>query len=233
MKMKVKKNLIAGIVLLAMFLFWTVLIQIIDVRPVGQNGTDIGFAGFNCWFHELTGVNMTLYTITDWMGLVPLLVCLVFAGVGFVQLIIRRSLFNVDHDILILGVHYIVVMVCYFLFEMVPINYRPILINGVLEASYPSSTTLLVMGVMPTLLEQVNRRWKAGTMKSAIQISVLGFTAFVVIARLICGVHWFTDIVGSVLLCAGLFLLYKAAVLCCKKNDEEESSWNFTKNCRC
>ncbi len=215
MKTNGKKRLVTGGILIALFVLWTVLIQSIDVQSVGQNGTDIGFATFNCWFHKLTGVNMTIYTITDWMGLVPLFVCMIFAGVGFAQLIRRRSLCKVDADILILGIYYIIVIFFYVIFEMIPINYRPILINGVLEASYPSSTTLLVMGVMPTLMEQMNRRLKKGFFKCIIQIFVIGFSTFMVFGRMICGVHWFTDIVGSVLLCAGLFTIYKAVVLLC------------------
>jgi undecaprenyl-diphosphatase len=213
MKTNVKKKFVTGIIFITLFVLWTALIQIIDVQPVGQNGTKIGFAAINCWFHNFTGVHMTLYTITDWMGLVPLLVCMIFAVVGVCQLIKRRSFFRVDADILILGVYYIIVIFCYIIFEMIPINYRPILINGVLEASYPSSTTLLVMGVMPTLAEQINRRLKTGVLKSIIQIFAIGFSAFMVIGRMICGVHWFTDIIGSVLLCTGLFTLYKSVVL--------------------
>ena len=220
MKTNEKKKWMTGTMLIIMFLIWTALIQIVDVQAVGQNGTDIGFAAFNCWFHKLTGVNMCLYTITDWMGLVPLLVCMFFACVGFVQLVTRRSLFKVDADILILGVYYMAVIFCYVFFEMVPINYRPILINGVLEASYPSSTTLLVMGVMPTLIELVNRRLKNGMMKRILQIFVVSFSAFMVFGRLICGVHWFTDIFGALLLCAGLFQIYQGAVLLCHKKEK-------------
>lgn len=158
MKKNGKKNLLFGVILLATFVIWTALIQIVDVQPLGQNGTNIGFATFNCWFHRLTGVHMTLYTITDWMGLVPIVVCLIFAGIGLVQLIKRRSLFKVDSDIIILGVYYGIVILAYSIFEIIPINYRPILIEGVMEASYPSSTTLLILCVMPTLIEQIQRR---------------------------------------------------------------------------
>ena len=42
---------------------------------------------------------------------------------------------------------------------------------------------------------------------------VILFSAFMVIGRLVAGVHWLTDIVGSVLLSAGLYALYRAAVL--------------------
>ena len=215
MKKEGKKKLIFGSIFVIIFAIWTALIQIVDVQAVGQNGTDIGFATFNCWFHKITGVNMTLYTVTDWLGLVPLVVSLMFAGVGVVQLVKRKSLLKVDSDILILGIYYVVVVFCYLVFEMIPINYRPILIEGIMEASYPSSTTLLVLCVMPTLMEQMNRRVKNGTVNKVIGILVISFSVFMVLGRLLSGVHWFTDIVGSVFLSVGLFFIYKAFVLIC------------------
>lgn len=213
MKKNEKKCLLLGSIFLAMFALWTVLIQTVDMQPLGQNGTSIGFATFNCWFHHLTGVNMAIYTITDWMGLVPVAVCLVFAGVGLVQLIKRRSLFKVDADIMILGVYFIIVILAYAVFEIIPINYRPILMEGRMEASYPSSTTLLVLSVMPALIEQIQRRLSDIAVKRIIPIAAIAFSAFMVIGRLISGVHWFTDIVGGVLLSAVLVLIYKAAVM--------------------
>ena len=213
MKKNEKKSLLIGSIFIAMFAVWTVLILTVDVQPLGQNGTGIGFATFNCWFHHFTGVNMVIYTITDWMGLVPVAICLSFAGIGLVQLIKRRSLFRVDADIMILGVYFVIVFLAYAIFEMIPVNYRPILIEGKMEASYPSSTTLLVLSVMPALIEQIQRRLSGITAKRIIKIVGIAFSAFMVIGRLVSGVHWFTDIVGGVLLSAGVFMLYKAAVM--------------------
>ena len=156
-----RKRALFGIVLLAAFVLWTILIRHIDVQKVGPNGTAVGFATINVWFHRLTGVHMLIYTITDWLGLVPIIVCMCFGILGLVQLIIRRSLVKVDSDILLLGVYYVLIILGYLLFEMVPINFRPILIDGILEASYPSSTTLLVLSVMPTLKFQADRRIKS------------------------------------------------------------------------
>ena len=213
MKKNGKKQLISGGVLLATFAIWTWLIQRVDVQPAGQGETDIGFATFNGWFHSVTGVHLSIYTITDWAGLVPIFVCIVFGGIGLCQLMKRRSLFKVDRDLIFLGIYYVVVIFGYLIFEMIPINYRPILIEGILEASYPSSTTLLVLSVMPTLIFQVNRRVTSLTVKRIIGVLTIAFSAFMVIGRLIAGVHWFTDIVGAVILSAGLFCLYKASVL--------------------
>ena len=208
-----KKELLAGIALLAAFALWTVLIRHIDVQKAGPNGTEIGFATVNVWFHRLTGVHMLIYTITDWLGLVPIIICLCFGVLGLVQLVKRRSLLAVDRDILLLGAYYVVVILGYLLFEMVPINYRPILIDGFLEASYPSSTTLLVLSVMPTLILQIKRRCRNSAIRNIVCASAVLFSALMVIGRLISGVHWATDIIGSVFLSIGLFELYHAAVL--------------------
>ena len=217
MKKNGKRVLFIGSILVIAFAVWTALIQIVDVQPIGQNGTDIGFASFNHWFHKLTGVHMTIYTITDWLGLIPLFVCMIFGVIGMVQLVKRRSLFKVDYDIIFLGIYYIIVIFGYLVFEMIPINYRPILIEGFMEASYPSSTTLLVLSVMPTLIFQVNLRLKNVSVKKMTCILTSIFSVFMVIGRLVSGVHWFTDIVGSVLLSAGLFCIYKAVVMLCYK----------------
>lgn len=216
--MKKNQNVLAGILLLAGFAVWTFLIQTVDVQPIGPNGSSVGFAALNGWFHQLTGVHWMLYTLTDWLGLVPICVCLIFAGAGFVQLVQRRSLFKVDLDIIMLGAYYVLVIFGYLLFEMVPINYRPVLIEGFLEASYPSSTTLLVLSVMPTLYFQAQRRLTASALRQTIRIFSVLFSAFMVLGRLVSGVHWLTDIVGAVLLSSGIFLIYKASVnFLCKR----------------
>ncbi|MBE6687145.1 MAG: phosphatase PAP2 family protein [Ruminococcaceae bacterium] len=217
MKSKEKKMLFFGLGLILAFIAWTVMVMTVDYRAVGVKGTSVGFSSFNTWFHSITGVHMTLYVITDWLGLVPLFVCFTFAGVGLVQLIKRRSLFKLDLDIIFLGVYYILVIFGYLIFEMIPLNYRPILINGFMEASYPSSTTLLVLSVMPTLTFQCSFRLKNMVLKRVINVITVIFSVFMVLGRLIAGVHWFTDIVGSVLLCGGLFYSYKAIALLTKK----------------
>ena len=211
MKDKGKRELMPGLVLLAGFIVWTILIRHIDVQRAGPRGTEIGFASFNVWFHRKTGVHMLIYTITDWLGLVPIFICMGLGLLGLVQWIKRRSLLRVDPDILLLGVYYLVVIFGYLLFEMVPINYRPILIDGNLEASYPSSTTILVLCVMLTAMMQMNERIRNRALRSSVRVLILGFTAFMVIGRLISGVHWMSDIVGGALLSAGLIMLYDAA----------------------
>lgn len=208
-----------GLCLLGLFLLWTALLQVVDVQPIGPMGTEVGLAAVNGWFHRLTGIHMTLYTITDWLGLVPIGVCLLFGTKGLMQLAKKRSLRKVDVDILLLGVYYMLVILGYLLFEMLPLNYRPVLIDGRLEASYPSSTTLLVVSVMPTLLWQADRRLKNARVKRTIHILTVGFSVLMVLGRLLSGVHWLSDIVGAILLSAGLFCIYGAVVVSYEKQD--------------
>ena len=199
------KELWLSLGLIVAFVLWTVLVSCVDVQPIGPEGSSVGFAGINQFVHNLTGVHFILYHITDWLGLVPVAVCLVFAILGLVQWIQRKDIRKVDVSILVLGGFYIVTMAVYILFEYVVINRRPVLINGYLEASYPSSTTLLVLCVMPTAILQCRERIKRS---KCITIVIAAFIAFMVIGRLISGVHWFSDIVGGGLLSAGLVMLY-------------------------
>ncbi len=216
------KSMVIGLFAVIAFVFWTLMIKTIDVKPAGINGTDIGFANLNVFVHSLIGVNMTLYNITDWMGIIPVLICILLGFIGFVQLIKRKSLFKVDYDIIVSGVYYIIIILLYLFFEMYPINYRPILINGYMEASYPSSTTLLVLSVMPTLAFLIDRRLKNGIIKNIILNITIIFSVFTVIGRIISGVHWITDIIGSVLISTGLFFIYKSTVFIIDKNKSED-----------
>lgn len=213
MKNRGNKKLWSGVIMIALFVVWTILIQTVDVQRLGETGTAVGFATLNGWVHQMIGVHMPLYTITDWLGLLPVLICLGFGVIGIGQMIGRRSILSVDRDLLLLGAYYAIVLLMYLFFEMTPINYRPILVDGRVESSYPSSTTLLVMCVMPTLCMQVHRKSRNETTKKTITICSTVFSLFMVAGRLISGVHWCTDIVGAILLGKGLFCMYHAVVL--------------------
>lgn len=209
MKKKSKKDFCIAVCMFAAFALWTLAVKIVDVCEIGPQGSKVGFATLNKLVHDITGVHMTLYTVTDWLSLVPLGFVLGFGILGFCQLIIRKSLFKVDRSILALGVYYIAIVSIFLLFEVLVVNYRPVLINGYLEASYPSSTTMLVLCVMPTAVMQFNERLKSEFLKRVATVVIWVFTIFMVVMRLFSGVHWFSDIVGGALLSIGLVRMYK------------------------
>lgn len=208
MKNKNHRMILMAIGNLAGFVLWTILLSVVDVQHIGPQESAVGFATVNGWFHDLTGVHMELYVLTDWLSLIPLGIVLWFAILGLSQWIRRRSLRKVDRDLLLLGGFYGLVLLMYVLFEGLEINYRPVLIEGILEASYPSSTTMLVLCVMLTAVMQADMRIQNPKRKMVVTWAVRAFTAFMVVGRLISGVHWLTDIIGGMLLSGGLVMLY-------------------------
>ena len=211
MKRKAISQFILGGILLIMFVLFTWSLTWFDMQPIGPNGSSVAYANINQAIHNLFGVNMTLYNITDWAGVVAIFVALGFAILGLVQWIKRKHILKVDSSILILGVFYILVFSAYVFFEFHVINRRPVLINGILEASYPSSTTMLAMCVLPTSMMQFRRLIKNTKIRNT--INTLGglFTAFMVIGRLVCGVHWLTDILGGLIFSIAMILIYCSA----------------------
>ena len=214
MKKVRKKSFCIAACLIAAFTAWTVLVRTVDVQPIGAENTDVGFATLNGFVHKITGINMLLYTVTDWLGLVPIATAAVFATIGLTQWIKRKSPLRVDRSILALGVFYIAVIAVYVLFEIVVVNYRPVLIDGNLEASYPSSTTVLVTCVMPTAVMQLNTRIKNVILKRYTSAVIVAFTAFMVVGRLFSGVHWITDIIGGAIFSAGAVMMYYSLGFC-------------------
>lgn len=214
-----RKRFGIAIGLLAMFVLWTIAVCTIDVRSIGPRNSSVGLAAINCFVHTLTGAHLALYNITDWLGLIPIGVCLGFGALGFTQWVKRKSICKVDGSILALGGLYVVTVGMYVLFENLVVNYRPVLIEGILEASYPSSTTMLTICVMPTAAMQFNARIKNTALRRWIVAAITVFTAFMVIARILSGVHWITDIIGGALLSASLVLLYGSCHLCWLKSE--------------
>ena len=208
MKLKSNKRIILGICLFVSFLLWTVIVSVVDVRPIRPEASSVGLATVNSYLHDRIGVHMWLYELTDALSIIPLALVLGFAIFGLLQWIKRKRITKVDRNLLILGGYFVSVLALFLLFEVVVINYRPVLIEGALEASYPSSTTLLVLCVIPASCLELNSILKKRTMRTVCTVTTALFCAFMVTARLISGVHWVTDIIGGSLLSAALVFTY-------------------------
>ena len=225
MKKKLTYCLIAGVAFFLLFLILTVLVKTVDVKPVTVKGPEvetgeraketilIGLKRINHKVFRTFGVNKPWYVITEVLGVVAILVAAGFAVLGVVQLIKRKSLLKVDRPILILGVFYVIVILFYLLFEVVKVNYRPIMPEGVLEASYPSSHTMMTVFVMLTAIVVLHRMFSEKKVLTLVLDCVLLVIAGLTAAgRLVCGYHWFTDIVAGGLLSLSLTAFYCAAL---------------------
>lgn len=215
---------LAGIFLLA-FLLLTILVKTVDVQAIGPNGSKIGLAALNGAVFNAIGENVLFYNITEFLGLLPFAVAGSFAVLGACQAIKRKSIKKVDLEIYILGAFYIAVIAAYILFEIVEINYRPILVDGTLEASYPSTHTMLAVCIMTTAIIELHRLIKN---KKALLIAAdclcVAIAAAIVIGRLLSGVHWTTDIIAGLLLSGALVSLYCFAIALAKEKISKKAN---------
>ena len=202
---KKKRNFFISTILILLAVVFTILVKVVDVKQVGVNETSIGFVTLNQFVFKTTGVNMIWYHITDWLGLMPIFMAMVYSLLGLVQLIKRKSLFKVDKEIIILGLFYVVVISIYIFFEKVIVNYRPILMSGFLEASYPSSHTLMTICLCGSSII-VNKKMFNNKITKLMNMLSLIIIFITVIGRLISGVHWFTDIVGGIFISIALLM---------------------------
>ncbi|MDD6310499.1 MAG: phosphatase PAP2 family protein [Firmicutes bacterium] len=190
------------------FVIYTAVVKLVDIKHIGPLNSGVGLGTINRYFMNLIGINMVWYHITNVLGIVALLIVAFFAFVGLFQLVKRKSLKRVETDIIILGCFYVVVMIFYVLFDKFAINYRPVVFDEGLEPSYPSSHTFLAVCVFYTAILQI--KWKVSDKftSNIITVVLAVLIALTVVGRLLSGVHWFTDIVGGVLISLFLISLY-------------------------
>lgn len=210
--MKQKKYALTARISGLLFAVLIILVRFVDVQAIGPEGTRIGLSQLNRFVFESLGVHMLWYEITDWLGIAAILTALGFAVVGLVQWIRRKNIWKVDKEILVLGGLYFILIGLYVLFELAVVNYRPIIMPGSTypEASFPSSHTMLVCVIMGSAIPILGKYVKSETLCAALQVICAAIITITILGRLISGVHWFTDILGGILISVMLLNLYTA-----------------------
>ena len=214
--MKNKKNILICVLLVLISIIYTLLVKYVDTSTIGPNGSVVGFSSLNSFVFNLTGNNMTLYKITEILGIIPILIALMYAVIGLIQVIDRKSL-KVDKELIALGILYVVVILIYVFFEKCIINYRPVLIDGILEASYPSSHTLLSICICGSALLINKYLFNNEKIYKYINIISIISMVLIVLGRLLSGVHWASDIIGSIIITITLLKILETYYLSIKK----------------
>ncbi len=204
---KDNKKLLTVIGLFIVCVLYTILVKYYDTNAIGPKNTVVGFSALNALFSNLTGYNEFFYKLTEVLGILVFVLVGYYGIIGLMQLIKRKNLLKVDKRLLFLGGFYVVMLLVYVLFEHVIINYRPFLIDKELEASYPSSHTMLALCVCLSslLISKYYFNKKAVKIVNIITI-ILMFV--LVIGRVLSGAHWITDIIGGIIISAFLVYLY-------------------------
>lgn len=191
-----KKWLCIAVILTIIFISYTLVIKFVDVQTEGE--ITVGLGTINFWWRDLVGLSLVWNYISNVVAILVLFQVGLLLLWQFVILLRRKKIGQLAKHWWMFDVSLVILVSCYFLFEVLIINYRPIVINGVVDSSYPSSHVLLFCTVIPLVVRTVfreNKSWRWLSFVMCVGLLVLG-----VIARLLSGYHWLTDITGGVLL---------------------------------
>ena len=205
--MKKKRNIILSVIMTIIAVVYTYLVKTVDVKKIGPNDSMVGFSKLNGWFRDIIGSNMTLYKITEILGYLVILIAVFYAFIGLLQLIKRKNIFKVDREIYILGGFYVMMGIVYVFFEKFIINYRPIIIDGELEASYPSSHTMLAICIGISSLI-VSKKYIPEKYLKITNIVTILLLLGVLLGRVVSGVHWISDILGGIIISLTLLMYF-------------------------
>ncbi len=206
-----KKNWLYSKMMIGIAILYTLLVKFVDVGAIGPEGSKVGFQHLNQLFQNVIGRSDIMYQMTKYLGILPFVFVGYYAIIGLKQFLKKKSIKKVDKKILYLGGFYILVGITYLFFEVVVINYRPVLVDGLLEASYPSSHTMLALCICLSSLLIENQYIQ----KKAVPIvhyATIALMVFLVGGRLLSGVHWITDIIGGIIISLALVSIYKDAI---------------------
>ena len=212
--MEKNRGFVLPAVLAALTLLYIVLLKTVDVAAVGPQSTSVGFSHLNQSVFNAFGVNESWYKVTEVLGIGSIALAFVFALMGFIQLMQRKNILKVDHQLLAAGALYFAVIALYVLFEIVVINYRPVIMPGETapEASFPSSHTMIgsvIMGSAVILSEYyINNE----NLRQTVQVVLCILIMVMTFGRLLSGVHWLTDIIGGVLISLTLLSCFRAVL---------------------
>lgn len=222
LKTKCILSFVAAGVFLALFLVFTALVKLVDVSAVGPEASTVGLSTFNKTIADGIGYNEIWYNVSKILGHISILIAAGMVIYAVVQLIKKRGIKNLEPDVILLGAFYVSVIACYLFFEFVVVNYRPVLMDGVLEASYPSSHTMLALSICLSTIYLLRRKIRANEVYVPVSVALAILALMTVVSRTISGVHWATDIIAAVLLSGFLVFLYIAFVTLCDKQQSRK-----------
>lgn len=218
------KNMIISGCLLVLSILYTYLVRVVNVRVIGPMNTKVGFASINTWFNNMFSYNETIYKLSEILGYLVLGIAFIYFMIGLIELIKNMNFKKVDKDIIMLGVFYAVVILVYVFFEELIINYRPVMPEGNLEASYPSSHTVLALCVGISSLF-VSRKYIPKKYILITDIITIVLSLGVLLLRTISGVHWLTDIIGGIIISStllmGFYTVYEPIIIKRKKKESK------------
>lgn len=214
---KRRKLFITVLILFIISIVYTLLVKYYDVAKIGPENSAVGFSGINALIHKTLPYNDFWYKVTKYLGIVPFLYCAFYGLIGVAQLIKHKTLKKIDKRLIYLVIFYVVMLIVYVLCDKIVVNYRPILEDGALESSFPSSHTLLACCVCVSSLLIAKYYIKNQKILKIFNYGTIILMIVLVVGRLLSGVHWLTDIIGGIIYSVLLIYLYYSCIYTYKK----------------
>ena len=171
---------------------------------------------------DFFGTNVIWDKVGDVLLILVLAAVAGFALAGLTQLIKRKSLKKVDSEILAMIPSLVLMVAIYFVFEKVWIlNYRPVMVNGVAEPSFPSTHTLVAVTVLGMIMLALPKYIKEKKTRTLIDVALLIVMAVMAFSRVASGMHWATDVLGGIVFGIDLVLVYGGALRVIKERRHE------------
>lgn len=203
-----KKWFLAALILTAVFVVLTITVKYVDQKNIGSQV--IGWATINLWWRDIIGVRNFWQIASHIFAAITLIILVMFLVWQAIALLRRKSFRTMPRHWWFFDLTLIALALCYIVFQIMVINFRPLLIDGVAELSYPSSHVLLLATLWPVFILTLSREVKSRPwLRVASVIGIIVMTVGI-IARLLSGYHWFTDIIGGIMLGAVLTCWYQA-----------------------
>lgn len=207
-----KKKLLVAAIFTGLFVCLALALKNFNVEAVGPQGSTVGFAQVNSGVFNTFGESKLWDKITDVLLIVSFLTALVFFVIGLRQLIKRKSLKKVDRELYALAGLYVVVGILYILFDKIVINYRPVLVDDKLVASFPSSHTLASCTLLWSAAIVLGKYVKNVKLRRALQITCVVLPLITSFGRIFAGMHWLTDVLGGIFLSGALVFAFWSVI---------------------
>lgn len=195
----------AGIISLSSLVCFILLLILVKFVNVNTNslGIEIGLYSFNNLLLPKKSIE-EFSTISN----IFMLISFGFFGIvglmGLNELYKKKSLKKVSYIYYLYVCMLLLIVIIYLFFEIVPINYRPILVDGKKEASFPSShifiTSTLLLCSSYLFSKYINKNYT----KTLYIISII-MIVITTLGRLLSKNHWATDCIAGLLISSILF----------------------------
>lgn len=201
-----KRYLIISCASLLLFLLFLIMLYTVDVKNIGAGVTKVGLCFINN--HSFMASNASMWDkISDVCMYLGIGVIGALFILGVVQLIQRKNILKVDKEILVFGCLVVLMIIIWLFFDKVLIvNNRPILVDGKVECSFPSThimiTSFALLSGSYYLFKKINKKHLTIIMYVASAIIV----TICFLGRVLSGMHFLTDAVCGLLM--GLFLFF-------------------------